>query len=77
MAFLSLEDRAGEEIVLPVFASCYQFVSEKVIPDILALMLLYNTDDNYHGGKQIMLGTKKWVQPEKYSSFIIPLRRPQ
>ena len=77
MAFVSIEDRTGEETVIPIFASCYQFVSEKLAPDFLALMLLYNTDDNYHGGQQIMFGTKKWVQPEKYSSFVIPLRRCQ
>jgi len=77
MGFISLEDRAGEEIVVPVFASCYQFLADKLAPDFLALMLLYNTDDTYHGGQQIMLGVKKWVQPEKYASFVIPLRRGQ
>ena len=50
MGFLSLEDRTGDEITVPVFASCYQFVADKLSPDYLALMLLYNTDDSYHGG---------------------------
>ena len=77
MGFLSLEDRTGDEITVPVFASCYQFVADKLSPDYLALMLLYNTDDSYHGGQQIMFGTKKWIAPEKYASFIIPLRRGQ
>ena len=75
MGFLSLEDRNGEETVIPVFASCYQFVADKVVPDTLALMLVYNSDDNYHGGEQLMFGVKKWVEPNKYASFIIPLRR--
>ena len=75
MAFLTLEDRVGEEIIVPVFASCYQVVAPKLSSDFLALMLLYNTEDTYHGGEQIMLGVKKWTAPEKYYSFIIPLRR--
>ena len=75
MGFLSLEDRNGEETVIPIFASCYQFVSEKIAPDTLALILLYNSDDTYHGGEQLMFGTKKWVEPNKYASFVIPLRR--
>lgn len=77
MAFVSLEDKFGEETIVPIFASCYQVVADKLAPDFLALMLLYNTDDTYHGGQQIMFGTKKWISPEKYSSFIIPLRRGQ
>ena len=75
MAFLNLEDRSGETIVVPIFASAYPYLAPKLSPDFLAFMLLYNTDDSYHGGQQIMLGTKKWVAPEKYSSFVIPLRR--
>lgn len=75
MGFLSLEDRSGEETTIPIFASCYQFVIDKVAADTLALMLLYNSEDTYHGGEQLMFGTKKWVEPSKYSSFIIPLRR--
>lgn len=75
MAFVSLEDRNGESIVVPIFASNYQYVADKLAPDFLALMLLYNTDDTYHGGQQIMFGVKKRVAPEKYGSFIIPLRR--
>ena len=75
MAFLTLEDRNGESITVPIFASAYPFLADKLSADFLALMLLYNTDDAYHGGQQIMLGTKKWVAPEKYSSFVIPLRR--
>lgn len=75
MAFLTLEDRVGEEIIVPIFASCYQVVAPKLSSDFLALMLLYNTEDTYHGGEQIMLGVKKWTAPEKYYSFIIPLRR--
>jgi DNA polymerase III alpha subunit len=75
MCFLSLEDRNGEETVVPIFASCYPFIQAKVAPDTLALMLMYNSDDSYHGGEQLMFGTKKWIEPEKCASFIIPLRR--
>lgn len=75
MGFLSIEDRNGEEVMLPIFAYCYQVVSDKIAPDTLCLMLLYNSDDTYHGGEQLMFGVKKWVEPAKYSSFIIPLRR--
>lgn len=75
MGFLSLEDRNGEETVIPIFASCYQAVADKIAPDTLALVLLYNSDDTYHGGEQLMFGTKKWIEPSKYASFIIPLRR--
>lgn len=75
MGFLSIEDRNGEEAVIPIFASCYGYVADKLSPDTLALMLLYNSDDTYHGGEQLMFGTKKWVEPNKYSSFVIPLRR--
>ena len=75
MGFLSLEDRNGEETTIPIFASCYQIVEDKIAPDTLALMLLYNSEDTYHGGEQLMFGTKKWIDPSKYASFIIPLRR--
>ena len=75
MCFLSLEDRNGNETTIPIFASCYQVVESKIASDTIVLMLMYNTEDSYHGGEQLMFGTKKWVEPSKYSSFIIPLRR--
>ena len=75
MGFLNIEDRNGNEATIPIFASFYSHVSNKITPDIIALMLLYNSDDTYRGGEQLMFGTKKWVAPEKCSSFIIPLRR--
>lgn len=74
MGFISLEDRNGENVTVPIFASCYSFVAEKLVPDTLAFILMYNAEDNYHGGEQLMFGTKKWIEPAKSASFIIPLR---
>ena len=75
MCFMTLEDRTGDECMVPVFASCYEYVESKVEAGVVAFMLLYNTDDTYRGGQQIMLGTKKWQEPSKYASFVIPLRK--
>lgn len=75
MGFLNIEDRNGNEATIPIFASLYPHVSGKIAPDTIALMLLYNSDDTYRGGEQLMFGTKKWVEPARCSSFIIPLRR--
>lgn len=75
MCFMTLEDRTNDECIVPVFASAYPFVSDKVASGVIAFMLLYNTDDAYRGGEQIMLGTKKWQEPSKFSSFIIPIKR--
>lgn len=76
MAFVTLEDRVGEEVSIPIFASVYQYVQDKLASGFLALVLMYNTDDTYHGGQQLMFGTKnRKIALEKYSSFVIPLRR--
>lgn len=56
MCFLTLSDLNGEEVRIPIFASVYNIVRDKISPGVIALMLLYNTEDNYHGGEQIMFG---------------------
>lgn len=73
MCFLTTEDMSGESVVIPIFASIYYNIADKISSNEVALMLLYNTDDNYHGGEQIMFGTKKYMEPEKIKSFIIPI----
>lgn len=75
MCFMTLEDRSGDDCMVPIFASSYPFVYDKIDSGVIAFMLLYNTDDSYRGGEQIMLGTKKWQEPSKYSSFIIPIKK--
>lgn len=71
MAFVTIEDTTGMAISVPIFASFWQFLFDKVSTNSIALFSLYRNKDN-----QIMFGVSRFLKDEKkIKSLIMPIRR--
>ena len=75
MAFVTIEDLYGNSVVIPVFASFYKFIGDRIIDGTIVFMLLYYHRDGSRGDS-IMLGMNKYISDEnKINRFVIPARR--
>lgn len=71
MAFANIEDLSGSTVSIPVFASIWQHLSDKIYAKTVCLLSLYRNDKN-----QIMLGQNGWVTNEgTIRGFSTPIRR--
>jgi hypothetical protein len=56
---------------IPVFASFWQFLSDKISTNSIALFSLYRNKEN-----QIMFGTNRFIKDaSKIKSFVMPIKR--
>jgi DNA polymerase-3 subunit alpha len=71
MAFVDIEDMAGNSASIPVFASFWKFINNKIIDKSVCLMFLYRNDK-----QQIMFGLNKFVNDENtINKFVVPIRK--
>lgn len=71
MAFANIEDTSGATTSIPVFASMWQHLSDKIYAKTVCLLSLYRNDKN-----QIMLGQNAWITNEGViRGFSMPIRR--
>lgn len=71
MAFVTIEDTTGMATSIPIFASFWKFISDKVSTNSIALFSLYRNKE-----KQIMFGTSRFLKEEsKIKSLVMPIRR--
>ena len=71
MAFITIEDTTGMATSIPVFASFWQFLSDKISTNSIALFSLYRNKEN-----QIMFGTNRFIKDaSKIKSFVMPIKR--
>lgn len=71
MAFVDIEDMTGNSVSIPVFASFWKFINDKVIDKSVCLMFLYRNDK-----QQVMLGLNKFVKDESIiNKFVVPIRK--
>lgn len=70
MAFTNLEDLHGNSVSIPIFASFWKHLKNKVFEKTVCLMILYKNDED-----QIMLGANKYVRDESViGRFVVPVR---
>jgi DNA polymerase-3 subunit alpha len=70
MAFTNIEDLYGNSVSIPIFASFWKYLKNKVFEKTVCLMILYRNDDN-----QIMLGANRYIKDEDIiHKFVVPVR---
>lgn len=70
MAFVEIEDTTGETVSIPVFASFWPYLTDKLFEKTICLMILYRNSSD-----QIMLGVDKFIRDQNLiSKFVVPVR---
>lgn len=70
MAFADIEDPTGDIVSIPIFASFWKYLKNKVFDKTICLMILYRNSN-----EQVMLGVNKYVTDENLiSKFVTPIR---
>jgi hypothetical protein len=71
MAFVDIQDTIGDMVSIPVFASFWEHLSDKIYEGAICLLTLYRNDK-----EQVMLGMNKFIRDENLIlKFVSPIRR--
>lgn len=70
MAFTDIEDASGSTVSIPIFASFWKYLKEKIYERTVCIMILYRNDND-----QVMMGVNKFVKDEVLiNKFVVPIR---